>query len=404
MPGSITKAIPVITYQGVADTLTNNIAASGAIAGKESLKFITTFNYNGTQGIESTTINNLSAVGGPTPQTIDSYFSIAGQGLVMVKDQSNNLYYTRNGSFDIDGQGKLTNILGYHLQAYPVNPDGTLINPDINSLQNLQTININNLVANPTPTSNITNVLQLPASAQIGPDSLYNQTVNVYDSLGEVHSLNFAWEKTANQTWQLTVTDPQNIGTVTGGTGNIEVAFDATGAPSTFNGLAEIPELTMTWSNGAATSNINLNLGAIGSLLGVISAGNQLINRTVTTDGNAPGDYEDLCIGEEGFVSVIFSNGEIVKKYKIPVANFPNVNGLQESSASVYQPTGDSGNPIYNWAGQNGVGSLNTSTLEGSSVDTTTQYLKLLTNQMIYQANVKALHVEKEMWGDLNNI
>lgn len=420
MSGINESILAIGVYQKAADRTAHNIAGSGAIASKASSEFITSFDMDQYSGVESTTVKQLDVVGIPIPRSESTYFSIAGQGWALVKDSlDGNLGYCRDCTFRSDSSGYFVNNLNQYLQGFAVDENGIPIKSDVSSIKNLQPINVMNDVSNPEATTQLTNRLQLPASVAAGdPGSVYNQTITVYDSLGEIHSLNFEWTKvagpyenySATQAWNLIVTEPGFAGTVIDGsyaTGS-RIEFDGSGAPVAFDAQGEnsqtSPNLSITWTNGANPSSINLNFGSVNSFNGVISVGDKVVNLPIYSNGNAPGTYISSSVDRDGFVVVNFSNTRSIKKFRIPLSNFPNVNGLKEKEPGFFSENSESGPASFNFPGENNVGFLTPHSIEGSTIDTTREYLDLIQTQMRYSANIKSIKTEEKLWEDLTTL
>jgi flagellar hook protein FlgE len=75
--------------------------------------------------------------------------------------------------------------------------------------------------------------------------------------------------------------------------------------------------------------------------------------------------------------------------------------GLQLTSGGVYQQTEASGAPTITTAGAGSAGSIQSSALESSNVDTTQQLVSLVVLQRSYEANAKALQTSDNMLSDL---
>jgi flagellar hook protein FlgE len=142
-------------------------------------------------------------------------FAIQGDGFFVLSDGQKNVY-TRDGSFDVAVNGDLVSpVTGWKVQGWSVAPGGT-----IDTLSPVSTINIpfgSAMAANATSTMRLAG--NLNASAPFG--SATNTTVNVYDSLGNLHSVKMAFTHTAAGEW--TVTDALSV-TATlagGGTGSL---------------------------------------------------------------------------------------------------------------------------------------------------------------------------------------
>ncbi len=135
--------------------------------------------------------------------------SIQGQGFFIVQDGPNQ-YYTRAGNFDFDVQGN------YLVPGTGLKVVGWMA--DANGVINASgaTTNIKVPVGSTMPAKATTMydfINNLSADAEIG--KIATSSVDVYDSLGNAHSVSTTFVKVANNKWLSTskVTD----GTITGG-------------------------------------------------------------------------------------------------------------------------------------------------------------------------------------------
>src|SRR5579872_4338911 len=167
------------------------------------------------------TQGNIQATGG----AFDA--AIQGSGFFVVRDSSGNSFYTRDGSFSVDGSGALVDSNGQRVQGWTaangvVNTGGATGDLIVSS-QSLQT---------PSATTTFSLSANLNASAAVG--DTFSTPIQVVDSLGTTHTLTVTFKKTDANAWSYDVGIPgQDLksgkaGTVTSvATGNI--TFDSNG-------------------------------------------------------------------------------------------------------------------------------------------------------------------------------
>src|SRR3954470_8505107 len=133
--------------------------------------------------------------------------ALNGDGFFVVKgtvDGVSSDFYTRAGEFAIDKDGKLTNTGGLKVQGYQANGDGTFAA----SLSDV-TAPTAALPARATTamdvTANIDSSAAVPTLAWDPQDPAntanFSTTMSVYDSLGNAHTMNVYFRKTADNTW-----------------------------------------------------------------------------------------------------------------------------------------------------------------------------------------------------------
>ncbi len=410
------------------DTQALNLAASGAVAGKAAGNFITAYQMKDTQGVEGTNLRYLNQVGESQKAIYATNFSIAGQGLAVVRNQpgsSGIIGMVRDCTFRQDKNKDFVNNLGQYLQVFLTDGNGIPLNSDVATTNQLVTLNTGNIAQSAQATTTITSKVLLSGEAKTNAE--YPMILQVTDSFGNTRNITGTWTKTADspqtadgkQVWTLTFQDlrasPGTIGAPYDmSTGGLVVEFDAAGLPSgyyakgsspTFPAANTPPKLSITaWPNGANDSMLTLDLGTVGKNNGVVVSGNTFQTTSVIADGYAAGNFSSIEFTKDGYGLVHFTNGQQAKYCRIPFAVFNNVNGLTEYVPGVFQQTIDSGMYNFYFPGEGGAGQLVPQTYEGSTVDGTQVYLDMLDTQRIFTGNLKAIEVNKEMNKQLMNI
>ncbi len=342
---------------------------------------------------------------------------------------SGSAYYTRAGDFSLNKDGYMVNSAGYYLEGYTIT--GSTV--DTSSVEPIQ---ISSLLDNPEATTAVTYVANLPASAENYTSTA--STIDVYDALGSTHQTDVTWETTGttNQ-WLATVvvqdaggitgTDTYNyiatfrvdfnsaspagtINTITGVSSGYYLSTDTTrtlttdlGAPAVStdtSGDAAIVYLgdvdggstgNLTFP-GAGSQTINLNLGNYDLATGLTqyaNASSTVSVSSISQDGLGEGSYSSIGIDSDGIVSINYSNGSTRKIYQIPVATFNSPENLQRGTGGVYTATIASGTANLHLAGNNGAGTISSSSLEASTVDIADQFTTMIEAQQVYSANAK---------------
>jgi flagellar hook protein FlgE len=213
------------------------------------------------------------------------------------------------------------------------------------------------------------------ASGTVTPD--FQRSVGIFDSKGGSRTLTFSFLKdgAANRWLVEAHVQPASDVTTTGSfvDGQIAtgtVAFNSNGTLDTAN--TTVPSsLSIAWAPalGLQNSTVALNLGTNGQSDGMtqFDAPSNLVSSDV--NGAIFGTLTGISIGEDGFVTALFSNGTQRNIYKLAVATFPNPSGLSNKDGNAYVPTDRAGDFNLLEPGQGGAGSLVPSALEASTVD-----------------------------------
>jgi len=326
--------------------------------------------------------------------------AIQGNGFFVLQDGNGVQSFTRNGQVTESSIGTLIGFNGSQLMGYAVNSAGT-------AGAVLAPIVIPQGALAPTASSQNTLSGNLNASSPVingainpSDPSTYTSSVSVqvYDSLGNAHVMTYYFQNAgpgtapAAEKWNWSATLDGSAAGLTNNSGT--VGFDANG--NIVSGALPSSALTATIS-GTANLSLNLNFSGLTQFAGATAA-------TGTADGNAAGRPQGVSIDSNGLVSVSYSNGQNVNVAQVAVATFASEQGLQLGSNGAYQQTSASGTPTVSVANSGGAGSIVSSALENSNVDTTSQLVNLVVLQRSYQADAKALQTQDSILGTLMQV
>jgi flagellar hook protein FlgE len=216
--GSMTTAISGLTAQSRAlGHISDNIANSQTVGFKRTdtsfVNLITTSSPRlHSPGSVAARPDFRNSVQGTIEQVENNTaMAVAGQGFFSVAIQNgeeNNLptfdpreFYTRGGDFTLDRNGYMVNSAGYFLEGWSSDP-----NSGVPDRTQLVPIRVSQLVSNPVATSEIQLAANLPAD--FADTSSFASTVSVYDALGNQRTVQFNWNKVANNSWRLDVAAP----------------------------------------------------------------------------------------------------------------------------------------------------------------------------------------------------
>ena len=332
--------------------------------------------------------------------------ALSGNGFFVVNSDATaangEYFFTRAGAFRPDENGDLRNTAGYYLQGWPLDSAGNLP-ANTSVLGSTQTVSVTNLSGAATPSTQMDLGLNLPSTALVG--DTHSATVQVFDSLGNAHNLEMIFQKTATNSWDITVADPTlastgaTTGTVTPAARSITFNGDGTPASITF------PPIDITgWTTGANNSSIDGNLGTINATDGATQFSGQFGVSFVNQDGLRYGDYSGLTISDDGLVTALFDNGEQLAIYQLPVAMFANPNGLVQRDGNAYSQSDSSGQALLNPANISGAGRIASSALESSNVDLAEEFTNMIVTQRAYSASAKVITTADEMLEELSRI
>ena len=416
-------------------------------------------------GVQALTTSYVSQQGLMQSTTSATDLAISGQGFFVTTQSPNNItatsprLFTRAGSFTVDSQGYLKNAAGLYLQGWPANANGTIttdpsninllqpidvataggaagattaagVNANLNASQTISQASIDHGTAATdaySPASATTSMAAYNATTNTGTKPDFSLTVPIADSQGGERSIqiDFLKSNAAPNKWYAEA-HVVPASDVTTGAGLIDgqistgiVAFTPDGALDTANTtlFGGANTITLGASNaaapGAGAANWASSLGINGQTIalnltsaagGLTQYNSQSVTQSVTTNGTAFGNLTAIAIGTNGDVTANFDNGVTRVIGQVALATFPNPDGLNAVSGDAYTVSQASG--TYNLKAPNtgGAGSLQSSTLEASTVDLSTQFSNLITTQQAYSASSKIITTADQMMQDLINV
>jgi flagellar hook protein FlgE len=364
------------------------------------------------QGVVQSSLNSLD-------------MAISGQGFLAVKTDlaSDEVQFTRNGSFSVDQNNYVIGSTGKHLLVYPVNQDGRVT---ASGLQEARALRLPETSGVPRATGTLQVTANLPSDAEVIPNNprfstanpyvfdrnnplTYNESASttVYDTLGTGHLATVFYVRTSEpnstagtSTWNAhVVIDSTEQSIVTGSATPMPVllTFDALGRLSA--PVTAVPLAAHDPGNGADPLQLNFQPGAAST-----QVADPFTILSLRQDGLPPGKLDSVSVDTNGIVRAGFSNGQTEALGKVVMANFTNPNGLAQVGDSHFRNTGISGSPLLGEAGGSGFGSIISGSIERSNVDITEELVNLITAQRNFQANAKAIETDNAMTQSILNI
>ncbi len=229
-------------------------------------------------------------------------------------------------------------------------------------------------------------------------------SIDVYDSLGNKHTITFTFRKasydpiTKHTTWEWTATAPPPA-EISNNHG--EVQFDQTGR---LVYLSSPLAITVDWKNGTASQVINLNFGDINTFDGLTQFSLPSQTTAESQDGYPGGSLQRITVNQDGVIVGIFSNGKSYPLAQVALAKFANNEGLIKEGGSMYAKTANSGAPIIGTAGTGGRGTISPSHLEMSNVDLAEAFTNMIIYERAFQANSRSITTSDQMIQELLNL
>ncbi len=355
-------------------------------------------------GVQTSTLSLNSLQGSVVTSQTPTNLAVQGSGFFVVSNAAGAVYLTRNGSFVEDASGNLVNSAGYYLMGSDVQNGQAR---SINSLGSLQKVNVSSagLTAQAT-TSGSLNV-NLPSSSAIvaaanlpstnSASSAYTAQTSlvVYDDLGAAHTINIYFANEGSGKWEV---DAYDASTAASGGGfpyssgplaTQTLTFNATGA------LTSGSPLKFTVPGGQAASIDLSNMTQLAAAFSVTSA---------TANGNAPASLQSVSVSAGGTLSFDYSDGASIAAYDIPLANVVSPDNLTSVNGDAYTASAESGPIFLGSANAGSFGSIQSSSLESSTVDLATELTDMIQAQSAYEANSKVFQTGANILDVLNSL
>ncbi|WP_077286311.1 flagellar hook protein FlgE [Cognaticolwellia aestuarii] len=360
--------------------------------------------------------------------------AITGNGFFATVPELGSLEtsYTRAGQFKLNQDNFIVNSQGGHLLGFPVNADGTSASV---SLSTAEPIRIPTASGAPQKSSEVDIRMNLPAgdSYITGAPGNFDQddpltfnhstSVTIFDSLGDSHVMTYYFVKDNPSTnpneWMVFAgvdgtmvdleTDPGATNPTAGVAGIVggRLTFSSSG-----DFISQIPSLadgglittalgSSILSNGAddtQTIKIDFNLDVLSPNPNEPTqfASNFEVT-SLQQDGLAVGRLTGIDIGTDGLVRATYSNGTSEPLSRIAMVNFANEQGLTQVGSTSWKESITSGEALAGEGGSGTFGTINSSALEQSNVNLTTELIDLISAQRNFQANSRALEVDNQL-------
>lgn len=356
--------------------------------------------------------------------------AINGKGFYRLFRPSDGSFgYTRDGSFNLDKSGNITNPTGDILTGYGVDASNKV------SVGNLLQLQIDTRNSAPKATQDakinllLDSRLSVTLDGQVNPPtnppgltfdpsdaSTYTATTisTVYDQQGSSHTLQSYYVKRSPGNWDVYSTMdgvPANKGAPTSGNGIYPTAGTPANPTEVFYPTASLVfgqdgklVSSYTWTDqnkGPISSAINFPKVAFPITYTDSSNNPTTFNLDISKtqqyasdflastqqDGFPTGQFQSVSVDKDGTLYANYSSGQSMVVGQVVLANFPSETNLVQDRNNQFVETSDSGAPIINQPGKGGAGQILGSSIETAGVDLTSEMIKLIAAQRTYQAN-----------------
>ncbi len=343
--------------------------------------------------------------------------ALTGDGFFVVKgvvDGASGNFYTRAGQLTLQKDGKLVNPQGLVVQGYAAQTNGGFA-------AGLSDVQLPTSALAPKATGNLKITANLDATAKVptvpfdptnpAATSNFSTSTKVFDSLGNAHTVDVYFTKTADGAWDYHAlaagaevqggTAGQGMEIATGSftfdtNGALQSVLPSGGGTVSFNGATPNQALTFDFGSSVAA-------GGTGTT-GITQYGSPSSVSSQSQDGYAAGDLSGVKVDSDGTVSGVYTNGQKVAVAQLAVAKFTATDGLARSGHNLWAQTRESGEPALGPAGSGGRGAIAEGALEQSNVDIASQFVDLISHQRAFQASSKTITTADEMLQQLMSL
>lgn len=396
------------------EVIGNNVSNANTVGFKESrAEFADVFanSITGGGGSQIGIGTNLATVaqqftqGNITSTNNSLDIAINGNGFFRMST-AGAITYTRNGQFQLDKAGYIVDSGSKRLTGYSADASGNILSGAAVELQ-IDTADIQ-----PAATTKIEGTINLdsrnnpmpaiPAFSAADPTTYNNSTAStVYDSLGNSHTLQNYFRKTAANTWDVYTTVD---GVSTAPATTAVITFTGTGVSPTI--APALPSVTFTPLNTATPAVAN-GAAAVTTTIDYSKStqfGSAFSINKLSQDGFTSGRLSGFNTSSDGTIVGRYSNGQSKNLGQVLLSSFTNPNGLQSLGGNAWAVSASSGPALNGTPGSGLLGVLQSSATEDSNVDLTAELVNMITAQRIYQANAQTIKTQDQVLQTLVNL
>lgn len=340
---------------------------------------------------------------------------ISGNGYFIVAKGDQRLY-TRAGNFKLDSSGYIVNQEGLALLGFPANGSGALEPININTVEQDSVLTTElSIAGNVNASATTVAAAAIPNPGAVVPPTVtykdlnnfaeYSSVVNVFDSLGQRHAVSFFFYHTGVNEYTVRAyvnnedVDPAATLSVTGRpreVGQAVLTFGGDGQrnPKPVTGVADIVS-NIAWSNGADASTIDMSFAPFTQY----SAQSNVLS--ISQDGTGVGTVQSVSVSGDGKITALLSNGQSTLLGQLGLAAFSNQEGLARIGGNLLANSLASGEPVIGRAEAGTFGSVKAGTVELSTVDIASEFVKIITLQRGFQASSRVITTINQLLNDI---
>ncbi len=279
--GALSASLTSLTAQSAAvNSISNNISnldTTGFKSTTVSFSTLVTGNIGG--GVLQGSRNNIDEQGAIESTGVGTDLALQGNGFFAVQNVSDNLFFTRAGSFRTDSSGNLVNEAGYKLMGWPLDSSGRLPgdpeNTEFTTAQqetdSLEPVSTATITGTASPTTEINAKINLKADQAV--------------QAGAFDTISFAANILNNNNASTGIIVPNDANIVSG---TEFIISSAAGSEETFiyGGFSTSYDITATAIGGASNANDAMTGFTDGDAFTITVGSNDAVTFTYNSDPN----------------------------------------------------------------------------------------------------------------------
>lgn len=363
------------------------------------------------RGVKLSHVDPIFSQGSLTQTERPTDLAITGDGF-FVLDGVEGRSFSRAGVFSFDKEGKLVNNDGDKIMGFAADENGVVTNK-------LGAIKLERSVIDAKKTSKVNVSMNLDIRAEKvqefnmkDPDktSQYSNGITVYDSAGNAHLVTVYFNKSEDNLWEWhamvkgeETTDGKKGDAVECAKGTLKFGVDGKLEES------KVAKNRFNFNKGALPDQaIEFNFGKTikegGNGLQTTQYGTNSDLYKHTQDGYTAGTVAGLSFNDDGILSAIYTNGEVVNLAQVAIGKFENNEGLFKVGGNKFRESRNSGQAFVGKPGEGGRGRVVPKTIEASTTDIATEFINLITTQRNFQANARMITTSDELLQEVINM
>lgn len=222
----------------------------------------------------------------------------------------------------------------------------------------------------------------------------FSGVFDLFDAQGSAYALNFEFQKTGTNLWDLNLTMDPADGNIVGGaiTG---ILFNDDGTLN--SSVNSSPDITANFSGISTPQVIEFSFENVRQLATDFEI-------LPSQDGFEPSELVSASVDTDGVIQGFTASGQVLPLARLAVATFSNKNGLNAIGGNYFSNTLNSGSAQIGSALTAGRGAVRGAQLESSNVDSALEFTQLIVAQRGFSANARVISVADEVLEELTNI